>query len=85
MSGVRIAEYIDSASYTPARARYQVPTKSATCLTQPALDLSETYTSGWCDLRQRSPHRNEWRGPSGPELERERTLMQKHSEAVYRK
>jgi hypothetical protein len=82
MSGVRIAEYIDSASYTPARARYQVPIKSATCLTQPPPEFPETYMSDLDVFRECSAHRNEWRGSSGPELERQRTLVQKHSKAI---
>jgi len=82
MSRVRIAEYIDSASYTPARARYQVPIKSATCLTQRPPDSSDTDMSDQGVFGECSAHRNEWRRPSGPELERQRTLVQKHSKAI---
>ena len=45
-------------------------------------DFSETYISRRDRFRERGPHRNEWRGSSGPELECQRTLVQKHSEAV---
>ena len=82
MSGVRIAESLESARQRPARGPYQFSMSSATCLTQRVVDFFRTYMSDTRAIGKRGFHCVERRLAPRPELERQRTLVQKHAEAI---